>query len=316
MEFRSVADLSRTVVLACDRIPADIDLVTGIPRSGMLAASLIALHRNIRLVDLDGFLSGAHPGVGRTAAAMIASEAPVHHALIVDDSIASGKSMRVVRDKVRRAAPGARVTFLAVYGSKTTHTEVDIVLERVSMPRIFEWNLLRHNRLTDSVIAMEGVLFRGAMDLSRPAMLKPLRPVPHLVVRAPETRRSNIESWLRDQAIRHGRLWLCDEADDDRYRSRKAQIYIESNCCLFIDGPGRDAIAVARESLRPVLSIAGQRVIWPDNDERAPLQYRARLLKKQGLMRPATVMGVARHWLDRLRPASADTTRFDLDQEA
>lgn len=320
MEFRSVANLSRAVVLASDRIPVDVDLVVGVPRSGVLAASLIALHRNLRLMDLDGFLAGGRAAVGRTAAATVSSsEAPVRHALIVDDSVASGKSMRAVRDRMRRLAPDTRMTFLAIYGSKATHPEVDVVLEQVPMPRIFEWNLLRHNRLTDSCVAMEGVLFRDGLHLAEPAMLKPLVPVPHLIVHAPEIMRSDIESWLRDQGIRCGRLWLCDEGgNENRYNSRKAEIYLQSDCCLFIDGSKRDAAAVARESRRPVLSIASQRVMWPDNDERAQLLYRERLLRKQNSWRSTALVRVARSWLKKLQPAGAAQSRFgtDFDQKA
>ena len=63
MNYRSVNDLNHCIVANLHRLPRDIDLVVGIPRSGVLAASLIALHLNLPLVDLDGFIEGGkHDG--------------------------------------------------------------------------------------------------------------------------------------------------------------------------------------------------------------------------------------------------------------
>jgi orotate phosphoribosyltransferase len=58
MNFKSVADLNRDVREWMTSLPRDIDLVIGVPRSGMLVANLLALDFNLPLADLDGFLKG------------------------------------------------------------------------------------------------------------------------------------------------------------------------------------------------------------------------------------------------------------------
>jgi hypothetical protein len=66
MNFRSIKDLYQDVWQNLHRLPRDIELVVGIPRSGMLPATLIALARNLPLADLDGYVAGQILSTGRT----------------------------------------------------------------------------------------------------------------------------------------------------------------------------------------------------------------------------------------------------------
>ena len=68
INYRSVADLERAVLRAGHRLPEGLDLVVGLPRSGLLAAALVALQRNLRFTDLDGYLSDRVFASGRTKA--------------------------------------------------------------------------------------------------------------------------------------------------------------------------------------------------------------------------------------------------------
>ncbi len=58
MNFRSIQDLNEAIVRGLPRIPRDVDLVVGIPRSGLLAGSILALHLNVPLTDLQGLIEG------------------------------------------------------------------------------------------------------------------------------------------------------------------------------------------------------------------------------------------------------------------
>ena len=49
MNYRSVADLNDDVIAGLPLIPADVELVVGIPRSGLLAGTLVALALNVPL---------------------------------------------------------------------------------------------------------------------------------------------------------------------------------------------------------------------------------------------------------------------------
>ncbi|MET0373106.1 MAG: phosphoribosyltransferase, partial [Rhizorhabdus sp.] len=147
MEYRSFADLAASIIRNSYRLPADIDLIVGIPRSGMLAANMIATHLNLPFVDLESYLAGLRPFVGRTVreTMRVDGSAAPDRVLVVDDSILSGTSMAQVRNRIASERPEADVTYCAVYATQDEHPEIDVWLEIVQHPRIFQWNLMRHN---------------------------------------------------------------------------------------------------------------------------------------------------------------------------
>ena len=55
MNYRSIAQLAASVSRWSMSLPGDIDLVVGVPRSGLLAANLLALYRNLPFTDLEGY---------------------------------------------------------------------------------------------------------------------------------------------------------------------------------------------------------------------------------------------------------------------
>ena len=81
------------------KIPHDIDLVVGVPRSGMLPASMIALYLNTKFTDLDSFVNGHIYNTGWTRADFL-KKSDIHKVLVVDDSIYSGKSIEDVKEKL------------------------------------------------------------------------------------------------------------------------------------------------------------------------------------------------------------------------
>ena len=58
MNYRSLADINAAIINGMTRMPQPIDVVVGIPRSGLLPANLLCLALNIPLADLDGFCAG------------------------------------------------------------------------------------------------------------------------------------------------------------------------------------------------------------------------------------------------------------------
>lgn len=57
MNFRTINDLNNLISKNLDKIPKDIDLIVGVPRSGLFVANLIALYLNLPLTDFDSFLN-------------------------------------------------------------------------------------------------------------------------------------------------------------------------------------------------------------------------------------------------------------------
>ena len=287
MEYRSIADLNEAIFFNSYKLPRDIDLVVGVPRSGLLAGSLVALNINVPLLDLDSFLQGSRPQAGRTVRSTMngnGSGVP-KKVLVVDDSILTGISMAAVREQVESAGLPVQIIYCAIYGAHDNHPEVDLCLEIVPHPRIFQWNLMRHNRLADACLDIDGVLCHDpTLDenddgkryveflLNARPLMMPGTKIKHLVTSRLEKYRPQTEKWLEQHDIVYERLWMLDlpSAEDRRkqhaHASHKAKVYVETGACLFVESEDDQAEQIARLSGRPVLSIEGQRVAWPSKD--------------------------------------------------
>jgi len=52
MNYRNISDLNKIILKKLSIIPRDIDLIVGVPRSGMMPANLLALYLNKPYTDL------------------------------------------------------------------------------------------------------------------------------------------------------------------------------------------------------------------------------------------------------------------------
>lgn len=293
MEYRSFADLAASITRNSYRLPPDIDLIVGIPRSGMLAANMLATHLNLPFVDLESYLAGLRPFVGRTVRETMRVDGSIapDRVLVVDDSILSGTSMAEVRERIEAERPGAEIIYCAVYAAQEEHPEIDVWLEIVHHPRIFQWNLMRHNRLADSCFDIDGVLCHDPADednddgeryqqflLNARPLLQPGVRIKHLVTSRLEKYRAETENWLRRHAVDYEHLWMLDGVTaEERRRLRlhaihKAKVYRRTNACLFVESDDRQAVEISELSGRPVLSVEGQRIAWPSTRTEAARQ--------------------------------------------
>ena len=129
MNYRSVSDMNETVLANLHRLPPDIDLVVGVPRSGLLAANLLSLMANIPLTDLDSLLDRRlyTPGTTKATARTVRPLEEMRRILILDDSISGGTAMARARERVAQSGIEAEFIFAAVYGTQADHPEADLV---------------------------------------------------------------------------------------------------------------------------------------------------------------------------------------------
>src|SRR5262249_23652531 len=138
MHYRSIADMHDAIVRGLHRLPRDLDLVVGIPRSGTLAANLISLVANVAMTGLEHYAQGRFFSSGSTKAAppLRKPMSEMRRVLVIDDSINTGAAMREARARISASRTVAELTFAAVYGVHLAHREVDLVLEVVPKPRM------------------------------------------------------------------------------------------------------------------------------------------------------------------------------------
>ncbi len=154
LSVRSIADMARIIGENLHRIDrTKFDCVVGIPRSGMIPASIIATHLQMPLADPVGYSNGIIHG--RSGAQVSAGS----RVLLVDDSCNKGRAMA---QAVKLLPKGCKVTRLAVFGPYQVDPSsvCDIWFETVHGPRAFAWNMTKHIRLPRWGFDFDGVLCR------------------------------------------------------------------------------------------------------------------------------------------------------------
>ena len=303
MHYRSIADLNDTVLTRLHRLPPDVDLVVGIPRSGLLAANIASLALNVPLADLDGFLAGRLLATGKTRrrALFDTSISDFRRILVLDDSIRSGEALTEARAKIRQADPRDRYIFAAVYGVHERHEQADIVLEAVPEPRLFQWNLMHHKYLEQTCVDIDGVLCADPLAADNDdgpcyerflsetrQLLVPTRRIGHLVTSRLERYRPQTEAWLEAHGIDYGVLWMLDlpSAQERRrlgaHASFKAEVYgALGDALLFIESEERQAQEIAERSGKPVLSVETHSIVYPGSGPTRAAAWVARQARRQ-----------------------------------
>ncbi len=283
MNYCSLSDLSRDIWSNCHRIPRNVDLVIGIPRSGLMSASLIALALNLPLADVEGFANGRliASGTSRRRAALDLQFEDVRHALLVDDSISSGGSMARALAQIRRFSD-KKITTCAVYGLEDTAPNVDIVFRIVPLPRAFEWNVMHHDILRSACVDIDGVLcidptpeenddgpaYLDFLRHARPYSL-PTKRINTLVTSRLEKYRPETVAWLEKFGIEYDQLVMLNLPDAATRRrlavhgSFKGAIYRDSAATLFIESEFGQARQIADISRKDVLCFGNQQVVRP-----------------------------------------------------
>jgi orotate phosphoribosyltransferase len=286
VEYRTVAQLDDAVVSWLADLPRDIDIVAGIPRSGLLVANLMALHLNVPMTDVAGLIEGRviQSGARFKGADPRQFLSKPRHVLVVDDSLCSGSAMQKVKASLAAAALPHRMSYAAVYMAPEARLDghVDLYREVVPMPRVFEWNLMHGTVLTNSCMDIDGVLCLDPTDEQNddgpeylsflrdtPALLLPTAPVGWLVTSRLEKYRAQTVEWLARHKVQYGELRMMQYPDMAARRAARAyarfksEIYLETGAWLFIESDAALAVQIAQLSGRSVFCTETREMLAP-----------------------------------------------------
>ena len=225
MNYRSVADLNEAIKRWIAQLPQDLDIIVGIPRSGLLAANLLALYLNLPLTDVEGLCKGRILATGRRFDEKRVPDFSNKDlkVLVVDDSVNSGSQMEKVKKQIESAKLPYQIYYAAVYASPRGHRYVDYWYEIVDTPRCFEWNIMHHNILTDSCVDIDGVLCRDPTPeenddgeryreflVNVKPLVVPTKPIGWLVTCRLEKYRELTEMWLKKHGIQYNYLIMMN----------------------------------------------------------------------------------------------------------
>ena len=286
MNYRNIVNLNDDIKNNLYRIPKDVDLIVGIPRSGMLAANIIALHLNLPFTDVDGYINNrimssglSRKAIGKKITAIDESK----KALIIDDSILRGGEMKRVRDVIEAAGLTEKSLFSAIYCHPEREHDIDLSFEVCPTPRVFEWNLMHHDSIIpQACVDIDGVLCEDPTDeqnddgpkyreflRSAQPLLIPTAKVGMLVTSRLEKYRSLTEEWLASHGVQYSELVMMQYASmaerrqANAYASYKGNVYKDSDMILFIESSDDISADIAKESGKYVLCTESQNVYAP-----------------------------------------------------
>ena len=152
MKYITIDDLTKTIRTNLWKVPRDIDFIIGIPRSGMIAASIISSYLNVPLIDVNSFLSGLEPTGGSRLKYFTDSHQKSNKILVIDDTVFGGTAMNNTR-KTLSTHTELTFIYMCVYLEGIGKNTVDIYLEDIrqytnNINRIvlYEWNIFQHHQ--------------------------------------------------------------------------------------------------------------------------------------------------------------------------
>lgn len=293
LEYRSVEDTNRLLVNNLGRFNLDLDLIVGIPRSGMIPATLLALYLNLPLMDLDTFVNGGEVSGGwRTEIASrtkqnSTSRQKFDRVLVIDDSVGSGRAMSIAKDKISKMSKkDISVIYAAVYVLSDKCPHVDIWLETIKC-RIFEWNIMNHMFLSNACVDIDGVLCRDPsfdenddgpryqhfIETVDP-LYRPVFDIGWLVTCRLEKYRAETVQWLAKHQIPYKNLVMLDlpskqeRVAKDCHAEFKAKIFRKTGAIFFIESNYQQAIQIAEMSRKPVFCYETRQMLYHDTVDR------------------------------------------------
>lgn len=286
MNYRSIADLSKTVASNMWKVPGDVDLIVGVPRSGMMVAFMIGLQLNLKVCDVNSLVENKslHFGSRPTRNDQLVNPLDARHILVVDDSASAGTSITKVKERLARIANCPRISYLSAYSSKQGVPFFDINLEVVEHPRLFEWNIMHRAETNTFCFDIDGVLcidptneenddgpkYTEFLKNAAP-LLRPSSEIGYLVTSRLERYRPETEAWLKRNGVLYKRLYMLDVPDaatrrkNGLHASFKANVFKSlSESRVFIESDPSQAIAIANFSGKHVIDYTSQIMIRPE----------------------------------------------------
>ena len=281
MRYIRLQDLCSTIRNNIHKLPHDIDAVLGVPRSGMIAASIVSEYLNVPLGDVNTLVFS-----GGDRMKLFESK-PIKKVLVIDDTTFSGKSMRETKEKLKNVE-GYKFIYCVVYleGDKG-EKEIDLYLEDMRHEDkgwgnicLYEWNLFNHypHVMAKIMWDLDGVFcVNPTQDSNEEEYLEFIKNATPLFT--PKVRLNKIvtyrcvkyyeqtKDWLNKNGI-HFNFIAMVNAHNYIERNQvapssaqfKAEIYKNDDAQLFIESEENQAKEIAELSGKPCLCVKNNKL--------------------------------------------------------
>jgi uncharacterized HAD superfamily protein len=285
ISFQTYNDLAFTIKKIIPCLPSNLDLIVGIPRSGMIPAYMIGAFINCKVCSLDEFIIGLYGNTGERPLSNKYNHDP-KNILIVDDSIDSGTALNRAKLKIPSdILKDKKIEYLAVYARDSSKHLVDYYGKIIPQPRIFQWNYLHHNILSKSCMDIDGVLcvdpsldenddgekYMYFIRNAKPLYIPPYK-IYALVTSRLEKYRIDTEYWLAKYGVQYETLYMLDLPTAEERRKLnyhaifKAKVYSKLSLAeLFIESEPEQAQKIAELTHKPVICVKNDEYYGKDS---------------------------------------------------
>jgi adenine/guanine phosphoribosyltransferase-like PRPP-binding protein len=255
--------------------PEQYDIVVGVPRSGMLIASVIALKLGKGLTTPELLKEGEYWHSKRAGAKMPLDQ--INKVLLVDDALDKGRAMGKAVDKLLEIGKDFSVTRASLIVREETKHKADLYYKIIEPPRAYEWNLM-HRKIASyagaGVLAvdMDGVLCANppaGADANEDWYLEWLEKAnPYLIPQFEidvvltcrlEKYRELTERWLARNNVKYRELVMWDLPDKshrrDRFAKHKIDHLLQIKPDLYWESNWNQAQRIWEETRIPTLCI-------------------------------------------------------------
>lgn len=269
MHYKTYADLSIDILQEMHKVPENIQLIVGVPRSGMIPAYMIGAQLNLPVTSLDAFLTDNYGLVGERKLRVDVDT--ITNVLVVDDSVYTGSAIDKAKSALYEKGLNIQYHFCAVYSSSKDMPHVDFYFKYLPHPRSFQWNYKNHFLNTKACFDIDGVLCVDPTEeenddglnyikfiLNAKPLFIPSYRISCLVTSRLEKYRKETEAWLAKNKVDYGSLIMLNLPTAKERRALrihakfKAQIYAERDEEFFIESSWEQAKTIFEITKKPV----------------------------------------------------------------
>jgi hypoxanthine phosphoribosyltransferase len=236
--FVSNVDMAADVDAWVKSFETRYDLIVGVPRSGLMIATLIATKLGKPLSTTDNIIWRSKSVAPR----------PIKNILVVEDCVSTGKSLEAAVVKVRELYPDAVVHKGVLYATDRLKAGIDTYFGIINGIQIFQWNIM-HYKFGIIGFDMDGVLCEACsndkdedaylrfLTTARPYLI-PEYEIDYIITSRLEKYRPQTEKWLKDNGVKYKNLimWdLPDKSDRDGAGAYKSKVINHIQIRYFIE---------------------------------------------------------------------------------
>ncbi len=316
INYKTYSDLSKDIRQSIHKIPKDVTLIVGIPRSGMVPAYMISAFLNLPVATLGEYINNITPLSG--CRPLNLKKKRENKILIVDDTVSNGINLKRTKELLKKKKDKAHYIFYAVYTTEKSKDLVDIFGTICEQTRIFQWNYFHHDILSRACIDIDGVLCKDPTEkenddgeeykkfiLNALPLFLTNFPIKALVTSRLEKYREPTEKWLKKHDIHYNDLYMLDlPSKEERIKQNahakfKADLYTQlKDTELFIESDREQAAKIALLTSKPVMCITTDEIFPVENNDISSTELEIQTLKHELIKKNKTIqmMELSKFW--------------------